>query len=306
MLTSTIACSSVQVKNYFPIKWTPLVPTIVFLSFLWSFWDPTWHRVRNARTEGRPIKAQGRKQWIVCSSYLSRVGFTLMIVPFPTQMWQSCSWLARLLSSVALTISPLPSWWLPSHVAFELSVSDNIDRSDTSDISFQLLYLSFHALHIVKPPSVVLTSSVPRSRSLTPYPTTIVSANPAIQSFPPPPSQADDLLSSLSLSSQPTPTRRSSAPVFGETSALRASRPIAAASSTLHSSEPMDWTPAKGGMQEEGWMRPQRFFPPSDPTGLEDLLSRTQIDDGDRRRQTMNFKLAEMVGWNGGSQTDGV
>src|SRR5258708_35312635 len=95
------------------------------------------------------------------------------------------------------------------------------------------------------------------------------------------------------------PSRRSFVADFGETSALRASRPIAAASSTLHSSEPMDWTPAKGGMQEEGWMRPQRFFPPSDPTGLEDLLSRPLIDDGAGRRQTMNFKLAGMVGWNG-------
>ena len=45
-------------------------------------------------------------------------------------------------------------------------------------------------------------------------------------------------------------------------------------------------------------MRTQRFFPPSEPTGLEDLLSRTQIEDGNRRPETTSFRPAARVGWN--------
>lgn len=47
----------------------------------------------------------------------------------------------------------------------------------------------------------------------------------------------------------------------------------------------MDWTPiqppeiASERVQDrEGWMRPQRFFPPEQPTGLEDLFEKAKLD----------------------------
>ena len=46
----------------------------------------------------------------------------------------------------------------------------------------------------------------------------------------------------------------------------------------------MDWTPTSGGPKpqppsESFWLRPQRFFAPENPTGLEGLLERTGLGD---------------------------
>ena len=47
----------------------------------------------------------------------------------------------------------------------------------------------------------------------------------------------------------------------------------------------MDWTPthtqettSERVQDREGWMRPQRFFPPEQPTGLEDLFEKAKLD----------------------------
>lgn len=47
----------------------------------------------------------------------------------------------------------------------------------------------------------------------------------------------------------------------------------------------MDWTPIQPGekaservQDREGWIRPQRFFPPEQPTGLEDLFEKAKLD----------------------------
>lgn len=43
----------------------------------------------------------------------------------------------------------------------------------------------------------------------------------------------------------------------------------------------MDWTPANSpDKTKEIWLRPQKFFPPEQPTGLEDLFQKaTRLDD---------------------------
>lgn len=51
----------------------------------------------------------------------------------------------------------------------------------------------------------------------------------------------------------------------------------------------MDWTPtipspakSKKNADDDGaWLRPQRFFPPERPTGLESLFANTKLDDGE-------------------------
>lgn len=43
----------------------------------------------------------------------------------------------------------------------------------------------------------------------------------------------------------------------------------------------MDWTPLpnRGLLENEEWMRPQRLFAPSEPTGLEGLLEKARLKD---------------------------
>lgn len=51
----------------------------------------------------------------------------------------------------------------------------------------------------------------------------------------------------------------------------------------------MDWTPTNPSPvrvkklvddNDGAWLRPQRFFPPERPTGLESLFASTKLDDG--------------------------
>lgn len=102
-----------------------------------------------------------------------------------------------------------------------------------------------------------------------------------------------DLLASLTLSSKPLIS--STNPMFGHPS-LASPIPVPTASQgspikvdeTLDE-DAMDWTPTspspvkvkKTVVDDGGWLRPQRFFPPERPTGLESLFANTKLDDGD-------------------------
>ncbi len=103
----------------------------------------------------------------------------------------------------------------------------------------------------------------------------------------------NDMLSTLSLSSKPVISN--SRPVFGQPS-LQGSKPRAA--KELEGDE-MDWTPTNpesssstsfgnvkrtaaslaSSSEVEKWLRPQKFFAPEKPTGLEGLLEHAQIRD---------------------------
>jgi hypothetical protein len=93
----------------------------------------------------------------------------------------------------------------------------------------------------------------------------------------------NDPLAALSLSSNPviiSPNK----PIFGHPS-LKGPFPVI--KEEIHS-EDMDWTPtstsaSSGGAElateTENWLRPQRFFAPEKPTGLEGLLESARIQD---------------------------
>ncbi|KAJ3492563.1 hypothetical protein NLJ89_g11209 [Agrocybe chaxingu] len=117
------------------------------------------------------------------------------------------------------------------------------------------------------------TSAPPRSSSVTHFPSTL---------------PEHDALATLSLSSKPVVTW----PVFGLPSLHGASVP-----SRIEEPVPddaMDWSPtnpdgsASGGsgkrpasntLENETWLRPQKFFAPEKPTGLEGLLESARIQD---------------------------
>jgi hypothetical protein len=103
-----------------------------------------------------------------------------------------------------------------------------------------------------------------------------------------------DLFASLSLSSNPLVT--STNPVFGHPSLVSATSGPTTSSPIKVDESPdedaMDWTPTNPSpvkvknvvdVNEGAWLRPQRFFPPERPTGLESLFANTKLDDGDAR-----------------------
>lgn len=134
------------------------------------------------------------------------------------------------------------------------------------------------SLRVQQPPAVRLVdsnshrhapsrSSTPATRPGTPAPLTTAEA---------------DILASLSLSSKPviTPVK----PIFGHSSLTQPPPSNNAALDT----DAMDWTPTSGvhsavAEETDSWLRPQRFFAPEKPTGLEGLFERALlVDDAPR------------------------
>jgi len=66
----------------------------------------------------------------------------------------------------------------------------------------------------------------------------------------------------------------------------------------------MDWTPIHppGTIPErvqdrEGWIRPQRFFPPEQPTGLEDLFEKAKLDVEEHTENQTQRRQEQKEGW---------
>ena len=131
----------------------------------------------------------------------------------------------------------------------------------------------------MQPPAIRLIDSYTRrldsSHSVTPN-LCSRSNTPTTANFPTLPEH--DVLASLSLSSKPIIAHVN--PVFGVPS-LHGSTPVINASN----SDEMDWTPTTSGDAsgkadyDASWLRPQRFFVPEKPTGLEGLLESAKIQE---------------------------
>jgi hypothetical protein len=142
--------------------------------------------------------------------------------------------------------------------------------------------MSCTVLRLQHPPAIRLlntTSHKAPSRSVTPTPSISRSDTPT---FHPPSVAEPDLLSTLSLSTNPiiTPTN----PIFGLPSLL--SSPLPPAVNKEIDVDAMDWTPtdseqhkqeAAKQLDDGSWLRPQRFFAPEKPTGLEGLFERALL-----------------------------
>lgn len=138
----------------------------------------------------------------------------------------------------------------------------------------QAAVLPFFILRLRQPPAIRLIdttthkSDQSRSRSQTPIPASLASSAPE-----------PDLLAGLSFSSRPIMAPK--APVFGLPSLLSSLTPQA---DQHHEADEMDVdtpTDPKGKTKASDtlWLRPQRFFAPEAPTGLEGLFERTKIVD---------------------------
>ncbi|KAJ7099620.1 Ima1 N-terminal domain-containing protein [Mycena crocata] len=233
----------------------PGLPLLALLSILWVAWDPTYSSFRSARIQGRDVRVRGKTNHIIL---------------------QMVSWTSRLVTSIIL----VAHWFRksdPLHLSNFPSRRSRIYFSISFIIELCAASLSFFILRLQQPPAIRLIDTTThkldtsRSRSQTPMPVSHASS----------PGPEPDLLAGLSFSSRPVIAPQ--APVFGLPSML-SSLTCQADSHTDADEMDVDWTPAdpKGNAKASGdtsWLRPQRFFAPETPTGLEGLFERTKLVD---------------------------
>ncbi|KAJ6604493.1 Ima1 N-terminal domain-containing protein [Mycena vulgaris] len=217
----------------------PGLPLLALLSIFWAAWDPTYSSFRSARIQGRDVRVQGKTKHIVHS---------LPSIVLATYWFRKTDY---------LHLSHFPStrsrWYFTLSFVVELCAAS----------------LSFFILRLQQPPAIRLIDTTThrldptRSRSQTPTPTTHTNTS----------AQEPDLLAALSFSSRPVIAPQG--PVFGLPSMLSS---LTSQADQKPDADEMDLRhPAQSG--DAVWLRPQRFFAPEAPTGLEGLFERTKLVD---------------------------
>ncbi|KAF9015539.1 Ima1 N-terminal domain-containing protein [Cyathus striatus] len=244
----------------------PILPIIVLFSLLWTAWDPTYSSFRKSQLQGRDVRVKGKKEYIIL---------------------QMLAWLTRLITSVLISVSSFKSHLDYLNLQHPNSFRSRVYFTVITFVEFTVLLSSCMIIRLQHPPAIRLIDTnshkLASSRSDTPNPATRM-GTPSDTAFP---TAVDpDILAGLSLSSKPviTPTK----PVFGLPSLLASVPPV---TDKDENKDEMDWTPtnADGSSPSKGkyrrsdddasWLRPQRFFAPEKPTGLEGLFERTKLVD---------------------------
>ncbi|EAU92703.1 hypothetical protein CC1G_01748 [Coprinopsis cinerea okayama7 len=238
-----------------------VLPILIFVSLLWTAWDPTYLQVQKAQLQGRDVRVHGKRNYIIC---------------------QMTAWFSRLVFSITIALQHRQIQIMPGvlqQYRFHLALGLTIE--------IIALLGRFLFLQIQHPPPIRLIDTHSHlntlSRSATPATSASQSSTPITTSFPK--LTEHDLLASLTLSSKPVMTPPN--PVFGLPSlGSSASMPL-----ITKDDDAMDWSPiddepgvkrkAKEAEDSSSWLRPQRFFAPEKPTGLENLFARTRLDDDD-------------------------
>ncbi|KAF5374996.1 hypothetical protein D9758_000442 [Tetrapyrgos nigripes] len=243
-----------------------ILPLLVLVSILWTAWDPTYASVTNARIEGRDVRVQGKQTY----NYL-----------------QMSAWLSRLITSSLLAVR----WYRPHLDILHLShfpLRTRVYFTGSFLLELAILTYSFVVLRVQQPPAIrLIDSKTLSSRSNTPISD---QANPRSRTGTPiPPKLPEpDMFASLTLSNKPVVT--SKAPVFGIPSLLSSTPPT---EEDRAKDDEMDWSPTsenvnptlpmspgkRAPVDDGSWLRPQRFFAPENPTGLETLFEKTKLVD---------------------------
>jgi len=246
----------------------PALPAFSIFSLSYTTWDPTFYHFKKARAQGRDVRIKGKTPYVIL---------------------QMLSWLSRFTSSILLFLPFQSSSWDYLHTAAH-PPSYRLGAYCSMSLIIELLVLSssFTILHLQRPPTIRLLETSSRSSVRD---TPELSARSARASPMPSASlnNEPDLLASLTLSSKPV---SSTNPVFGHPSLVSPSpsQPSPIKVDEVVDEDAMDWTPTNPSPvkvriapdDEGAWLRPQRFFPPERPTGLESLFASTKLDDGDR------------------------
>ncbi|KAG5653351.1 hypothetical protein H0H81_000973 [Sphagnurus paluster] len=242
----------------------PALPGVILLSLLWTVWDPTYLSLQRAKRQGRDVRVRGKNLYI---------------------KMQMTAWLSRLITSILLILPRYNLDWVHPILS---PPGNRICSMVALFLELMTFTVSFMVLRLHQPPAIRLlnthTHKASLSRSTTPQ-TSTRGSTPSL-GLGHPTATDPDFLAALSLSSKPVMTPVN--PIFGLPSLMSATTPSQITHVT--DSDVMDWTPtdttscckSNTVQYDDGsWIRPQRFFAPEKPTGLEGLFERTLlvIDD---------------------------
>ncbi|ESK98037.1 hypothetical protein Moror_473 [Moniliophthora roreri MCA 2997] len=259
----------------------PILPFFILVSVFWTAWDPTYSTVRKAKMQGRDVRLQGKTKYITL---------------------QMTAWASRLVTSLFITLH----WFRPHLNYLHLSQHPPSFRTRTYFGFSVLLELvvfvgSWASIHVRQPPAIRLidTHKIDLSRSVTPNPEPIERAGSVPLKIPS--ASEPDLFSTLSLSSKPV----IKPPVFGQSSLAPGANNTREVGAGSPEDDQMDWSPiderTEGKRQQNEdtslWLRPQRFFAPEQPTGLESLFERTRIVDDVAMSDSTNQGTAKENMW---------
>ncbi|OCH96049.1 hypothetical protein OBBRIDRAFT_787500 [Obba rivulosa] len=282
-----------------------VMPLVVFTSILWTAWDPTYASYQRAQFQGRTVRVRGKTEYNVL---------------------QMIAWLSRFITSISLAMSYFePSWDFARLSDEPTSQHTQIYCSVSLVLELLVLASSYLVLQLQRPPAVRLMDTTSHERLLSPTP----SVPPTRSTTPAVPPPESDLLAGLSLSNKPIITSPSPInPVFGLPS-LPIAKPVSPPrppsrarpkpprspnamdieededAATEEDSDAMDWdpldpaSPQRARTNDDGtWLRPQRFFAPEEPTGLENLFAKTirLADDDEQSRSRSRATQTRALG----------
>ncbi|KAI9065838.1 hypothetical protein FKP32DRAFT_1646859 [Trametes sanguinea] len=268
-----------------PNQLVPALPPLVVVSILWTAWNPTFATFRRSQFQGRAVRVHGRKTY---------------------NALQLTAWALRLSTTVALAMAR----YKPDTDYFGLwrnprSQHARIFASVMLACELIILLWSHLILKVQHPPPVRLIDSKSHLRALSATPSLPSSSSRDVTPAVPEP----DLIASLTLSNKPVVAAPPAFnPVFGLPSLATAAAPASPPRRPTSTSprppnldvdmddddddrdpDAMDIDPSspvkRPGRDDDGsWLRPQRFFAPEEPTGLEHLFARTirLVDNSDQ------------------------
>ncbi|CAL1695582.1 unnamed protein product [Somion occarium] len=305
-----------------PASALPFIPIFVILSLGWTAWDPTYAIVKRGQLQGRVVRQKGKKEYNILQSiaWISRLAVSIILAlprfspswgrpylqePIPTQtrifssFFCSLELLILIRSIVVLRVQRPPPVQLRDDSSRKplragLSPTPSSSRSATPVASsFEtdaLGPLSISTKHNLAGPS-----KIPTTHPIFGLP-----------SFP-------DLNAS---SSKTNPQGQGQL----NRDAMDEDEDVDNESQSEKEEDPdaMDWTPtstpakldrkgkgkgkgkgkARANIVDDGsWLRPQRFFPPEEPTGLENLFEKTIKLADDERPNGATVRKGRRIGW---------
>ncbi|KAF8203181.1 Ima1 N-terminal domain-containing protein [Pholiota molesta] len=252
----SIASSLAAVYGYYPFGWSsflhPILPAIVAISLLWTVWDPTYLSFRKAEIQGRDVRIHGKRTY---------------------NMVQILTWSTRIFSSIILCVR----WFRPDLNILQLDGPRTIYLLTIFSVEIITIAVSCFVLRIQQPPAIRLVDT--HSHKFDKYPIDYSKTSTSII-------LRARCATVIIFSSKPVISRVNH--VFGLPSMQAA--PMQTPQKPEINEDEMDWTPTNPengssftkkttALEDDSWLRPQRFFAPEKPTGLEGLFESTRIQD---------------------------
>ncbi|KAG9015944.1 hypothetical protein FRB90_004086, partial [Tulasnella sp. 427] len=249
----------------FRIRQPLILLALALLSFTWSQWDPTFAKIERAISKGRQVRFIGKQSWMNHQRQLWTVRFTASCI---------CVWkggymnelvaMALLVLEITLLVLSARSIDVTERIAPRIITSSSLRAQSP-------LSAPATAIPEVDPLSLLSLSSQPL---------------PAIRHLSQPVYGRASSLPAPRLPAHMYPNVQRSAsgphqqPVFGQTSHMHSllGPPSSSGTTAVGGDDEMEWDPTypRGRIipQDDGedWIKPQRFFPREEPTGLEDLM----------------------------------